>query len=379
MKIYLKTLVPVLAGLLLSTSVSSARATEISNKTQPLVEIAILLDTSGSMDGLIEQAKGQLWKIVNEFIRARQNGRAPEVRVALFEYGKSTLPASEGYLRLIQPLTNDLDRISEELFALKTNGGDEYCGWVIREAVTRLAWSHSPNVYRAIFIAGNEPFTQGSVNYVAACKAAIAKGIMVNTIHCGSEAAGVATKWEDGALLADGNYMVIDQNRAVVHFQAPQDPEIARLSADLNRTYVAYGAAGRESAARQEAQDANASSLAPSGAVLGRALTKASANYRNGGWDLVDAVNNGDRKLMEMKKEELPPEMQKMTESERNAYLEAKTKERSQIQAKIMQLNEERSKYVATQTKAQSATNTLDTVITSVIRTQAAKQNYRFE
>ena len=37
-----------------------------SQENKNLIQMAILLDTSGSMDGLIEQAKAQLWKIVNE-------------------------------------------------------------------------------------------------------------------------------------------------------------------------------------------------------------------------------------------------------------------------------------------------------------------------
>src|SRR3954469_20947695 len=85
-----------------------------------LVQVAILLDTSNSMDGLIEQAKGQLWKICNEFIKAKQKGVAPEVQVALYEYGKSSLSQKSGWIRQIQPLTTDLDKISEELFALHT-------------------------------------------------------------------------------------------------------------------------------------------------------------------------------------------------------------------------------------------------------------------
>src|SRR6185436_9201473 len=107
-----------------------------------------------SMSGLIEQAKSQLWKIVNEFINAKQNGKRPDLEVALFEYGKSSLKASDGYIRLIVPLTNYLDKISEELFALTTHGGEEYCGWVIQDAVTKLTWSKQPNDFKAIFIAG---------------------------------------------------------------------------------------------------------------------------------------------------------------------------------------------------------------------------------
>ena len=216
-------------------SVAAAPAKETK---KPLVQIAILLDTSGSMEGLIEQAKSQLWKICNEFLKARQDGVAPEVQVALYEYGKSSLKAETGWIRQIQPLTQDLDKISEELFALRTNGGEEYCGWVIQNAVNELEWNPAADVYKAIFIAGNEPFTQGPVNYAESCKAAITRGIIVNTIHCGPEAEGINTKWKDGADLADGKYLVIDQNRAVVSIETPQDQEIARLGRELNQTYL---------------------------------------------------------------------------------------------------------------------------------------------
>src|SRR5688572_25054095 len=312
-----------MSAALASAFLTSALAMEYPNKPaagdRPIVQIAILLDTSGSMQGLIEQAKGQLWKIVNEFINARQNGKVPEVQVALFEYGKNTLPASEGYIRMIQPLSNDLDKISEELFALKTNGGDEYCGWVIREAVNRLTWSNSPDVYRAIFIAGNEPFTQGKVNYSDACKAAIGKGIVVNTIHCGGNEEGLRTNWREGALLADGKFMNIDQNQAVVHVAAPQDAEITRLSEELNSTYLAFGERAEESLLRQQIQDSNANSLARYGSSVNRALVKASSNYRNSSWDLVDAVKEKKVKVEELKKDDLPKEMQKLNVKEREA------------------------------------------------------------
>ena len=125
--------------------------------TRPAVDVAILLDTSNSMDGLISQAKSQLWTIVQQFADAKKNGQTPILRVALFEYGNSNLPATEGYIRQVVQLTDDLDALSAALFTLKTRGGDEYCGQVINEAITRLAWSSEPNSYKAIFIAGNEP------------------------------------------------------------------------------------------------------------------------------------------------------------------------------------------------------------------------------
>ncbi len=347
---------------------------------KPLVQIAILLDTSGSMDGLIEQAKSQLWRIVNEFAKSKQDGATPEVQVALYEYGKTSLRADQGWIRQIQPLSTDLDKISEELFALRTNGGDEYCGWVIKDAVNGLAWSPAADAYKAIFIAGNEPFTQGPVNYAESCKTAITKGIIVNTIHCGAEAEGINTKWKAGADLADGKYLVIDQNRAVVSIEAPQDKEIAKLGVELNKTYLAYGIEGRAGAARQERQDANVATLsAASGAVAQRAVAKASANYRNSSWDLVDAVKERKADIAKMKTEELPAEMQKLNADERKTYVETKSKERADMQAKIATLNREREKYVAARLKEVAGTNTLDAVVISAVREQSAKRNFKFE
>jgi len=377
-----KTLVLLMAMALagIATAKEADLSKSASEKEKPLVQIAILLDTSGSMQGLIEQAKSQLWRIVNEFAKAKQGGVSPQVQVALYEYGKSSLTATSGWIRQIQPLTTDLDKISEELFALRTNGGEEYCGWVIKDAVNELSWSPRADVYKVIFIAGNEPFTQGPVNYAESCKAAITKGIIVNTIHCGAEAIGINTKWKDGADLADGSYLVIDQNRAVVSITAPQDKEIAQLGVELNKTYIAYGVAGRSGEVRQKAQDANVLSLAPaSGAAVQRSVAKASANYQNASWDLVDAAKDKDFKLAELKANDLPAEMQKMNSEERKAYIEKNAKERADLQAKINQLNKEREQYVASRMKEIAGTNTLDAVVISAVREQSAKRNFKFE
>jgi len=353
---------------------------EAAEEQRPVVQIAILLDTSSSMSGLIDQAKAQLWRIVNEMATARRAGSPPDLRVALYEYGKSSLPQKEGYLRMILPLTTDLDKVSEELFALKTNGGEEYCGMVIRMAVDGLQWSQSKEDMKLIFIAGNEPFTQGSVNYADACKAAVSKGIVVNTIHCGDDRAGIEGKWKDGALLADGTYTCIDQNRAIVHIDAPQDAEVAGLGAELNTTYIAYGAGGAESMARQAQQDANAASAAASVNVQ-RQVSKASAQYRNAGWDLVDALSQTGVSLEGIKAEDLPQEMRGMALEEKKAYVKAKTARRAEIQARIQQLDRERRQYVAEQMKKlpESGEDTLDQAIIKVVRTQAAAKGFTFE
>ena len=349
-------------------------------ENKPLVQIAVLLDTSGSMSGLIDQARAELWAIVNEFIFAKRGGVAPEVQVALYEYGKSTLAKKGGYIRQIVQFTTDLDKVSEELFALKTNGGNEYCGWVIQEATAKLEWSDLPDDLKVIFIAGNEPFTQGPVDYRKSCKAAIGKNIIVNTIHCGSQSAGLNGKWKDGAVLADGKYLNIDQNRQIVHIAAPQDKEITELSVKLNDTYIAYGIAGGRNYARQSEQDRSASSLSAEASIQ-RSVAKSSANYRNEHWDLVDAYFKDSDKLMELKEEELPEDMRKMTDKEKKEYIEAKAKERAEIQKKIQGLNEKRKKYVAAEMKKQQAAGekTLGSAVIQAVREQAKKKNFKFE
>ena len=341
------------------------------------IQLALLLDTSNSMDGLIEQAKSQLWKIVNELATSKKDGKAVELNVALYEYGKDAIPSQEGHLRNIVPFTQDLDKISDELFKLNTNGGQEYCGKVILDAVNNLQWNKSNDDLKIIFIAGNEPFTQGDVNYKNACKKAVKNGIVVNTIFCGNYDEGVQTMWKDGADISDGKYMNIDHNAEIVHIDAPQDDEIIKLGQELNKTYIAFGNYGKEKKVLQEEQDANSMSLSNE-VMVQRSVTKSGGQYRNSTWDLVDAKKDGSVKIEELKDEELPEEMKKMNKEERKAYVDKMSKERENIQSKINKLNEERSKYVAQKMLENKNDNTLDAVIIKTIREQAKQKNYSF-
>jgi hypothetical protein len=357
-----------------------ARAQDAARPPRTTVQIAILLDTSGSMNGLIDQAKTQLWNVVNEFVMAKKDGRTPAIQVALFEYGKQSLPSGEGFVRMILPLTDDLDRVSEELFALKTNGGEEYCGWVIRDAVNRLEWTRSGDVYKAIFIAGNEPFTQGPIDFHTSCRAAIERGIVVNTIFCGPNPVGSQTGWKDGAVMADGRFMSIDQNLKVAEIPAPQDTEIARLGVDLNKTYLPFGKMGQAGQLRQSMQDANACDVSTS-VLATRSVSKSNPFYCNDAWDLVDAIKNGKCKLDDLKDEDLPTVLSKLDKTARKAKVEEAARQRGEIQAKILQLNNEREKYLAAERKKQAGgkEETLDKVIAKAIRDQAARHNFKFE
>jgi hypothetical protein len=346
-------------------------------KSEDLIQAAILLDTSNSMDGLINQTKAQLWKIVNELALARKNGRIPQLQIALYEYGNNNLAKKDGYIRQVVGLTGDLDRISDELFRLKTNGGDEFCGQVIDQAVRELQWSREKDVLKIIFIAGNEPFTQGSYDYKKSCRDAVSKGIIVNTIFCGNREEGIRTQWKDGADLADGLYSNIDQNRSIAHMAAPQDDEISRLGRVLNETYVAYGVKGKEAKEMQSRQDANAQSMAAP-VLAERSVAKASAQYTNSGWDLVDASATDPGLSDKVEKEQLPQEMRDMNSLERKNYIAEKAGKRKEIQAQINTLNTERQKYLAEQQK-KTGDNTLDQAVLGAIRKQAREKNYVFE
>jgi hypothetical protein len=361
---------------------STASAIQITEENKPSkkssIQLALLLDTSNSMDGLIDQAKSQLWKIVNELAITKKDRHPVDLYVALYEYGKEAIPAQEGHLRNIVPFTQDLDRISDELFKLRTNGGQEYCGKVILDAVNNLQWRKSNDELKIIFIAGNEPFTQGDVDYKQACKKAVKNGIVVNTIFCGNYDKGIQTMWKDGADISDGKYMNIDHNAAIVHIDAPQDDEIVKLGQELNKTYIAFGDYGREKKELQAEQDANSMSLSPE-VMVQRSVTKSGGQYKNSAWDLVDAKKEGKVKVEELKDEELPENMKKMTVQERKDYLNKMEKEREQIQTRINKLDDERSKYVAQKMLENKKDNTLDAVMIKTIREQAKQKNYKFE
>jgi hypothetical protein len=346
---------------------------------QPRIQLAILLDTSNSMDGLIDQARQQLWQAVNEFSKAKRNGVTPVLEVAVYEYGNNGIDVQQGHTREVVGLTRELDKVSEALFSLTTNGGNEYCGYVIAEAVNHLQWSPSPNDVKAIFIAGNEPFTQGPKPFTEAIAEARARGIVVNTIHAGDYQTGLSEGWQKGALLAGGNYMSIDHNQALVHVEAPQDEQIARLNAQLNKTYIPYGNEGAAGAARQQEQDGKSSGVSI-GLLAQRAKSKATAFYNNAKWDLVDAVEAGEADLDEMEPEALPEEMQAMAPEARKAFVDEKAKERAELKAKIVEFSSQRDAYVAEQRKAQAedSTDTLNEALTESVRKQAVNYSFVF-
>ncbi|WP_293296617.1 vWA domain-containing protein [Allomuricauda sp.] len=342
--------------------------------SEQFVKIALLLDTSNSMDGLINQAKAQLWDIVNEFTHAKcGTDLRPSLQIALYEYGNDNLSSHEGYIRQVLGFSKDLDEISEKLFSLTTNGGEEYCGEVIHTSLKQLDWGKNAGDLKMIFIAGNEPFTQGKLDYKDAALNAKEKDIIVNTIFCGNYEQGISSMWKNGATLTGGEYMAIDHNRQVVHIETPYDDIIIKLNSKLNSTYVSYGAMGRQKKELQSVQDANAAELEEV-VVVKRAVSKSSRLYQNSSWDLVDAAEEDATVLTQIKEKDLPKELQGKSESEIKNFVKEKKQEREKIQKQIQELNAKREAYIAKNQKNEKGE--LENAMLSAIKAQASKKNF---
>jgi hypothetical protein len=343
------------------------------------IMIALLLDTSNSMDGLIDQAKSQLWKIVNRVAAAKTgDGKQPNIKIALYEYGNNGLSPDEGHIRQVSALTEDLDVISEKLFSLSTNGGDEFCGQAIKTSLDQLAWSASTADLKMIFIAGNEPFTQGSVSYELACGAAKEKGVMVNTIYCGDLSDAITWSWKRGAELTGGAFMSIDQNNKTVYVPTPHDDHIAELNEKLNGTYVYYGADGEYKKEQQILQDKNAASYGLAN-IAERSYCKSSHAYKNSSWDLVDAAKDNEKIITEAKSDDLPKEMRTMSIEQRKLYIRQKSEERTKIQTEIQSLNKKRQEYIFKNTPQSIQDKMLDASMMKAIKEQGSAKNLKWQ
>ncbi|HQW92800.1 MAG TPA: hypothetical protein PKY28_06850 [Ferruginibacter sp.] len=349
-------------------------------KLNPRIQVAVLLDVSGSMEGLIEQAKAQLWNMVSTLGKARCEGEiAPKIEIALYEYGRSSNNVKEGYVKQINGFISDLDSLSQNLFSLKTNGGDEYCGQVIYSSLNELKWDAAAGQasYKVIFIAGNEDFLQGNLHYTKACSLAKQKGVIVNTIYCGDKMQGIRENWNLAGECGNGSYTHIDQNGKEDEIPTPYDSLIYSLNHKLNGTYISYGYGGAAYKAKQAEMD-NANASMSKAAGIKRINAKSNgAVYNNAGWDLVDARGTGAVDLAKIDKKDLPDSLKNKTSAELEKIVDAKSKERNYIQKEIATLNIQRNTFIAT-AKAKNAGNknngaTLETEVEKIIREQAKR------
>lgn len=340
---------------------------------EPKIQVAILLDVSNSMDGLIEQAKGQLWNMVNILGKAKCDGKEPEIEIALYEYGRSSNNPSNGFVKKISGFTKDLDPLSQKLFNLTTDGGEEYCGTVLHAALSDLNWDEAPGNYKVVFIAGNEDFYQGNISYLKACKAAQTKGVVVNTIYCGNRHQGIAEHWNLAGKCGNGSYSNIDQNAKLEEIPTPYDSKILALNNKLNQTYISFGKNGHEYKAAQSALDDKNEKMS-SGVAVKRAEVKSKSKlYKNTGWDLVDAMEENKKMLETLDKETLPEHLKYKSDNELKVIIANKKSERTEVQKEIDKLAIERESYIDSERKkgTNANANTLQSEIEKAIRKQA--------
>ena len=347
----------------------------------PKIQAAILLDVSNSMDGLIEQAKAQLWNMVTVMGKTKCNGEIPQIEIALYEYGRKSNDVQKGYVKQISPFTSDLDLLSQHLFSLKTYGGDEYCGQVIHTSLDELNWDTNSKSYKVIFISGNEDFLQGKLHYTQACAEANKKGVIVNTIYCGDRLQGIKEHWNLLGECGNGSFTSINADAKPEDIPTPYDSTLITLNYKLNGTYIYYGKEGRRGEELQRKMDTSNASLKSQASMM-RISAKAAKNvYKNESWDLVDAKNDDKQILEKIDFKTLPDSLKNKNKEQLDAIITEKSNERASIQKEIGAVSAKRSVYINKEKakKAGNITQTLETEVEKIIREQVKRFNMKIE
>lgn len=344
---------------------------------KPRMEVCFVLDTTGSMSGLIEGAKQKIWSIANEMVSAKP---APELRLGLIGYRDR----GDDYIVKSFDLTNDIDAVYANLRSFAAGGGGdtpESVNEAMNEAVTKMSWSTDRSVLKIIFLVGDAPPHMDYANapkYPDICQAAVKKDLIINTVQCGTM--GETTPiWKEIAKLSEGSYAAIAQEGGMVAISTPMDTELAELNRKIGTTLVAYGSLGmrREVAAKQVASEA-----APATVVADRlSFNTKSGKAVQGEGELLDTLASGKLKLADVKKEELPTEWQKLDDTQLTAEVAKKQKEREALQARIVKLNQQRDEYLAAERKklaASAKADGFDEQVAATIRSQAAKKGISY-
>lgn len=343
------------------------------------IEVGFVLDTTGSMSGLIEGAKQKIWSIASQMADGQPR---PEIRVGLIGYRDR----GDAYVTRLTDLDQDIDAVYARLMQLRADGGGdtpESVNQALHEAVTRLSWSESQDVYKVIFLVGDAPphvDYPNDVPFAESVRLAKSKGIVVNTVQCGNIQA-TASVWKQIARGGLGEYVAIAQDGAMVAMETPHDEELAQLNRDLASTLLTYGDEGD----RYELRDKVARALeAPASAVASRLsfFAKRGGGIASGRSDLVDAVENGLVEAEALPAASLPEEMREMDADGRNAYVKEKAAERAAVQKKINEISRQRDDYVRRENARlaeEGVDDGFDHKVLGAIRAQAAEKGITYE
>ncbi len=339
------------------------------------IEAAFVLDTTGSMSGLIDGAKQKIWALANQMASAQGS---PQIRLGLIGYRDR----GDAYVTSLHDLSDDIDALYARLQTFQADGGGdgpESVNQALHEAVTRLGWSSDPNVYRVIFLVGDAPphldYAQ-DVGYATSVELARAKGIVVNTIQCGADP-DTARIWREIAQLNQGSYAAIAQDGGMLAMNAPQDAELAELNRELFDTAIAYGDTKEREELDRKLEGARQAAPESAAARLSY-LEKKGGALNSGRADLVDAVGSGSVALESVPPASLPEPMQAMNEDERRTYVANKAEQRKQLRSKIAKLAKDRDAYIASETAKPGKADSFDAQVFGAIRTQAAEKGIAY-
>ena len=322
---------------------SPANALDSAKPTEPVdAEVVFVLDTTGSMSGLIEGAKQKIWSIAGGVIQ-RTGG---EVRIGLVPYRDR----GDDYVTRLFPLTNNLDQVYSDLQGFRADGGGdspESVNQALHEAVTEIAWSDSPCVLRTIFLVGDCPPHMDypdDVKYQESCALAVKKNIVVNTVQCGADPSTTPI-WREIALLTDGGYSQIGQTGDMRMVETPFDAVIQRLNMELGKTVLPYGSVSAQTAMRGLVSDNVGASAYVAGArnaVKAKAAAESSLAAPVTGQDLTAEPELLD----ELRAEDMPEEFRTLSEKERKAKLDEAVSQRRELNAQLLELDRKRSAYL---------------------------------
>jgi hypothetical protein len=358
-----------MTALTLAACLVAAAQTPQNPETPPQVEVVFVLDTTGSMGGLLEGAKKKIWSIASEIARGKPS---PRLKIGLVAYRDKR----DAYVTKVTELSEDLDKVYGELLAFRADGGGDTPENVrqgMHDALTKIAWSTDKATLRIMFLVGDAPphFDYTDVPPLEElCLSAVKAGIIINTVRCGPNVE-TGKVWKEIADKSEGTFFSIDQTGGVIAIATPFDKELGQLSDKLGGTVLAFGDARRkaavasgEAAARDYAVEAKAD----------RAVAKA-ASVRHSEDDLIDGIREKRVKLEELKEEQLPEELKKMTPEERKAHVEKKSKEREELRAKIVELSKKRDEFLAAEMKKRGdAKDSFDSSVLEALTQQAARK-----
>lgn len=353
---------------------------------KPIVEVVFVLDTTGSMGGLIETAKEKIWSIASSMASADP---APDIRIGLVAYRDR----GDDYVTKITDLSSDLDSVYATLMQYQAQGGGdgpESVNKALFDAVNNISWSQGDKVYKSVFLVGDAPPHMDyydEVQFPQTLTAAKRKNIVVNTIQCGS-ASDTTLQWQQIAQQSQGKFFNVAQNGNGVQIETPFDVKIAALSRDLENTKLYFGDEDdrAKQVKKQEAvEEIMVAASAPS--IARRAAFNASESGKKnftGEKDLVDAVVTGSRvrsdDFRKIPEAQLPKPMQDMSVAEREALVETKAKQRAELNKQIRELSEQRQQFIEAElAKSGAGEDSLDEQIYSVIKEQGEKAGLSYK